>query len=418
MKTSSPKLQPDSSQGAQQGAANSGTAASDQNAPIDDMHEQEMMLSAELAGMRYVSDTGAGFSRKRTKNGFRYLDRAGKVLTDSKHLSRIKALAIPPAWEDVWISPWHNSHMQATGRDVKQRKQYRYHARWREVRDEAKYERMMNFGLHLPHIRQQIDADLKRQGLCREKILATIVNLLEITMMRVGNEEYARTNQSFGITTLRNKHVQIDGTALEFHFRGKSRVDHLIKVTHPRLARIVKSLRDLPGQDLFQYVDADGVRHAVGSADVNSYLQEMTGEHYTAKDFRTWSGTIQAALALQALGQPQSEKDAKHHIVQAIAVAAKKLGNTPSICKKCYIHPLILEAYQDGSMFDSKAQGKPLAAGVDHALSEIEVFILQLLQHKIQQKLAGGGELDSAPCAATDKSRKRTGSRAKSAATA
>lgn len=415
MKISSPESQltsdssasPATGQGASHQRAQSANSA-DPNATQQDMHEQEMLLSAELAGMRYVTDTGAGFTRKRSKNGFRYLDKAGKPLSDEAHLKRIKALAIPPAWEDVWISPWHNSHMQATGRDVKQRKQYRYHARWREVRDEAKYERMMNFGLHLPHIRQQIETDLKRQGLCREKILATIVNLLELTMMRIGNEEYARTNKSFGITTLRNKHVQIDGTALEFHFRGKSKVDHLIKVTHPRLARIIKSVRELPGQDLFQYVDVEGVRHTVGSADVNSYLQEMTGEHYTAKDFRTWSGTIQAALALQALGKPETEKDAKKHIVQAIEVAAKKLGNTPSICKKCYIHPLILEAYQDGSMFDTSAQRKPLTGKVEAALSDIELFILQLLQQKIQEKLA----VDSVPAGKqskkTIKSKKHT----------
>ena len=351
--------------------------------PAGEIHDQEMILSAELAGMRYVTDTVPGITRKRIKTGFRYLDKSGKPLKDEAHLKRIRSLAIPPAWEQVWISPWHNSHIQATGRDVKNRKQYRYHTKWREVRDEVKYERMMNFGLHLPELRRKIEHDLKRPGLCREKVLATIVNLLEITMMRIGNEEYARTNKSFGITTLRNKHVQIEGTALEFHFRGKSKVDHLIKVTHPRLAKIIKSLRDLPGQDLFQYVDEEGTRHSVGSSDVNEYLQSLTGEHYTAKDFRTWSGTIQAALALQALGKAESEKDAKKNVVQAIATAAQKLGNTPTICKKCYIHPVILETYMDGSMFEAEYHKKFGKGMPEPTLSDVELFILKLLEEKL-----------------------------------
>ena len=340
---------------------------------------------AKQAGLRYVSDEMPGITRKPVRGGFRYVDKNGEAIHDEATLARIKALAIPPAWIDVWISPWENGHIQATGRDAKGRKQYRYHARWRAVRDEAKYDRMLNFGKALPAIRKQVEADLSLPGLPREKVLATIVYLLEATMMRVGNEEYARTNKSFGLTTLRDRHVRIDGRAVEFQFRGKSGVHHNVRVNDPKLARIIRRVRDLPGQDLFQYIDDEGERHTVGSADVNEYLRTITGEDYTAKDFRTWSGTVLAAMALQEFEKFDSEAQAKKNIVRAIESVSKKLGNTPSICRKCYVHPAVLESYTDGSMLEAlklRAQ-KQLAEDLAE-LNPEEAAVLAFLQERLQ----------------------------------
>jgi DNA topoisomerase-1 len=331
-----------------------------------------------MAGLRYVSDELPGFGRKRTKNGFRYIDRQGKPITDDKELKRIKALVIPPAWTDVWICPWANGHIQATARDARNRKQYRYHKLWREVRDEAKYGRMVSFGKALPLIRKQADAALAMPGLPREKVLATVIHLLQITMIRIGNDEYARQNKSFGLTTLRNRHIRIDGSEMEFHFRGKSGVEHAIKVNDRRLARIIKKIRDLPGQELFQYVDDEGYRHSVSSTDVNEYLQSLTGENYTAKDFRTWSGTLLAARALHEFEKFDSEAQAKKNIVRAIEAVAKKLGNTPTICRKCYIHPLVIQSYLDGEILADLSHMKE-AADL-HALSPEEQAVLMLLE--------------------------------------
>jgi DNA topoisomerase-1 len=346
-------------------------------------------LTARLAGLRYVSDDAPGITRKPAKDGFQYADPDGKPLREEAALARIKSLAIPPAWTDVWICPQENGHIQATGRDARKRKQYRYHPRWRSVRDEVKYERMLNFGKALPAIRKQVDEALKLPGLPREKVLATVVYLLQATMMRIGNEEYARHNKSFGLTTLRDRHVRIDGSEVEFHFRGKSGVRHSIKVDDPRLARIIKRSRDLPGQELFQYIGDDGERHAVGSADVNDYLRALTGEDYTAKDFRTWSGTVLAALALQEFQKFDSEAQAKKNIVRAIETVAERLGNTPTICRKCYVHPAVIDAYLDGTILHAlqrRAQ-EQLARDI-HALSPEEAAVLALLQQRLQSGAA------------------------------
>jgi DNA topoisomerase-1 len=345
--------------------------------------------AAQLVGLRYVSDDVPGITRKPAKNGFRYYDADGMPIRDEDTLARIKSLAIPPAWTDVWICPRNNGHIQATGRDAKKRKQYRYHPRWRSVRDEAKYGRMLSFGKALPTIRKKVERALGLPGLPREKVLATVVYLLQATMMRIGNEEYARHNKSFGLTTLRDRHVRIDGSEVEFHFRGKSGVRHSIKVDDPRLARIIKRSRDLPGQELFQYIDDDGEQRTVGSADVNEYLREITGEDYTAKDFRTWSGTILAAMALQEFQKFDSEAQAKKNIVRAIESVAEKLGNTPSICRKCYVHPAILDAYLDGTMLQAlQRRAQEELVNDIHALRPEEAAVLALLQQRLQSTAA------------------------------
>lgn len=338
----------------------------------------ELVLAAEIGGLRYVADSVPGFSRQRTRNGFRYLDAAGNPLKDSSQLARIKSLAIPPAWTDVWICRDKNGHLQATGRDARGRKQYRYHKYWREVRDEAKYERMIGFAMQLPAIRARLEEDIRRPGLSREKVIATIIRLLDVTMIRIGNEEYAQANKSFGLTTLRNRHVTIEGAAIEFNFKGKSGIAHTIRITEPRLARIVRRMRELPGQELFQYVDSEGARHSIGSADVNDYLKTITGENYTAKDFRTWSGTVQTVIALKALGPSETVAEAKKKIRVAIEAAAKMLGNTPTICRKCYVHPAVLEAYVSGVLYE--VAGKRVNGEVQPHLDEEEVFTLKLLQ--------------------------------------
>lgn len=351
--------------------------------------DDDSLASARSVGLRYVRDSMPGITREALKSGFRYLDADGKPLRDEAALARIKALAIPPAWTDVWICPLENGHIQATGRDAKKRKQYRYHPRWHAVRDEAKYDRMINFGKALPGIRKQVDAALALPGLPREKVLATVVHLLQATMMRVGNEEYARSNRSFGLTTLRDRHVKIDGAKVEFQFRGKSGVRHAIRISDQRLARIIKRTRDLPGQDLFQYVDDDGQQRAIGSADVNEYLRTLTGEDFTAKDFRTWSGTILAAMALQEFEKFDSEAQAKKNIVRAIESVAKKLGNTPTICRKCYVHPAVFEAYLDGVMLDAlqqRAQAK--LTNELRALGPEEAAVLAFLEERLQPPAA------------------------------
>ncbi len=349
----------------------------------------EAPQAAKEIGLRYVSDEKPGIRRKTMQNGFRYLDKEGAALKDEKALARIKALAIPPAWTEVWISPWENGHIQATGRDAKGRKQYRYHAKWRAVRDEAKYGRMISFGKALPAIRKQVDEHLSLPGLPREKVLATIVYLLQTTMMRIGNEEYARTNKSYGLTTLKNRHVRIDGSAVEFQFRGKSGVYHKVKVSDRRLARIIGRTRELPGQDLFQYLDDEGTPHSIGSADVNDYLRTITGEDYTAKDFRTWAGTVLAAMALQEYEKFDSEAQAKKNIVRAIESVAKRLGNTPAICRKCYVHPEVLASYTDGTLLKAMQMraGEELSEGI-HALRPEEAAVLAFLQSRIHAEMA------------------------------
>lgn len=302
------------------------------------------------AGLAYVDADRPGLTRRRSGTGFAYRDAKGKAVRDPKILQRIRSLAIPPAYTDVWICPRANGHIQATGRDAKGRKQYRYHPDFRQARDSTKFEHIMAFADALPGIRARVDEDMGRRGLCREKVLATVVHLLEATLIRVGNDDYARTNKSYGLTTLRDPHVTVAGAELTFRFKGKSGKMWNLSVKDRRVARIVKSCQDLPGQELFQYVDDAGETRDVTSADVNAYLREITGQEITAKDFRTWAGTVLAALALQEFEAFDSEAKAKKNLRAAIESVAARLGNTPTICRKCYIHPEVLDGYLEGTL--------------------------------------------------------------------
>jgi DNA topoisomerase I len=307
----------------------------------------ESAEAAKEAGLRYVSDDRPGYTRKANNGDFDYLDTEGKGIRDEQRLLRIKRLAIPPAWTDVWICPSPTGHIQATGRDARGRKQYRYHDRWREVRDENKFQRLANFGKALSIIRRRVAHDLKSPCLPRPKVLATIVRLLERTFIRVGNEEYARENKSFGLTTLKDRHVTVKGAQIRFRFRGKSGRHVEVDLTDRRVAKIISKCQDLPGQDLFQYVDEGGEIQEIRSQDVNNYLREITGEDFTARDFRTWGGTVLAAIALNAQGKFETKKQAKANIKTAISAVAELLRNTPAICRKCYVHPAVVEAYMD-----------------------------------------------------------------------
>ena len=309
--------------------------------------ETDSADTARAAGLRYVSDQTAGICRIKTTDGFLYKDRHGEIITDESVLARIKSLAIPPAWEQVWICPNAKGHLQATGRDARGRKQYRYHPKWREVRDEVKYERMIKFGKALPALRERIEHDLAKPGLPRDKVLAAVLRMLDLTGVRIGNEEYARENRSFGLTTLLNRHVRVEGTQIELRFRGKSKVYHALKVKDRRMANIIKRMLDLPGQELFHYLDEQGNVHSIESNDVNEYLREITGEDYTAKDFRTWTGTMLATLLLLEMTHYDGKTEAKKNVDQTVRMVAERLGNTPRICKTCYIHPAVFETYLD-----------------------------------------------------------------------
>jgi DNA topoisomerase I len=318
--------------------------------------------SAVAAGLRYVSDSMPGIRRRRAGKGFAYLGQDGKPIRDRETLARIRSLAIPPAYTDVWICPLPNGHLQATGRDARGRKQYRYHRRWRQVRDETKFGRMLAFSEVLPAIRRRVARDMALEGLPREKILATVVQLLETTGIRVGNDEYARANRSFGLTTLRNRHVEISGSTLRFEFQGKSGKNHSVVINDRRVARIVQRCQALPGAVLFQYVDEEGVQQTIGSGDVNDYLREITGQDFTAKDFRTWSGTILAIEALRDSEPAESEREAKSTILRAIDRVAEQLNNTRAVCRKYYVHPAVLETYQTGMMVELLGNGNHKAA--------------------------------------------------------
>ncbi len=308
------------------------------------------VASARAAGLRYVGEAGPGLGRKRAGKYFSYVGLDGAPIRDPGTLARIKALAIPPAWTDVWICPDPQGHIQATGYDAKGRKQYRYHPRWRAVRDEAKYGRLAAFGAALPRIRARVATDLARPGLPRAKVLAAVVHLLETTYIRVGNAEYARENQSYGLTTLRNEHVDVHGAQVQFHFRGKSGKEHQVALSDRRLARLVQRCQELPGQELFQYRTEDGRFQPVDSADVNAYLREVAGAEFSAKDFRTWAGTVLAAATLRAAGPGETATAARQNVVAAIAQVAARLGNTPSVCRQCYVHPAVLDAYLAGAL--------------------------------------------------------------------
>jgi DNA topoisomerase-1 len=303
------------------------------------------VVAARVAGLRYVTGRMPGIRRVGKGKSFRYLGPDGRPVRDQATLARVRSLVIPPAWTEVWICPIENGHLQAVGRDSRRRKQYRYHSRWREVRDETKFQRMADFGKILPMIRARVKRDLARKGLPKEKVLATIVRLLETTLIRVGNEEYTKQNNSYGLTTLRDHHVEVTRTKVHFYFRGKSGIRHAISVTDPYLSKIVRRLRDLPGYELFQYVDEDGATRSIGSSDVNDYLREITGRDFTAKDFRTWSGTVLAIEALYECEPFTTQRQAKKNILTVTKNVAERLGNTVAVCRKCYIHPGVFESY-------------------------------------------------------------------------
>jgi len=339
--------------------------------------------SARIAGLRYVNDeTMPGLRRVGSANRVRYVDPSGRTVSDRAELQRIRSLAIPPAWTDVWICPSPLGHLQATGRDARGRKQYRYHPRWREVRDEVKYGRLIAFAEALPGIRARTNNDLRKSGLPREKVLAAVVQLLEKTLIRVGNDEYARENGSFGLTTMRDQHAKIQGQTVRFEFRGKSGIQHAIDLRDRRLARIVKACRDLPGYELFQYVDDDGTRQVIDSGDVNAYLREITGQDFTAKDFRTWAGTVLAAKALAEVAHFASNAEAKRNVVRAIESVAKRLGNTKAVCRKCYIHPAILDAYMEGATIST------MKARARASLNDEETAVVKMIERRLRKKIA------------------------------
>ncbi len=342
--------------------------------------------AAKAARLRYVSDSTPGIRRHRNGDSFAYTDPDGRPVDDAETLARIRSLAIPPAWSDVWICPQSNGHIQATGRDAKGRKQYRYHPRWREVRDETKYERLAAFGRALPTLRERVDRDMSLPGLPRDKVVATVVRLLDTALIRVGNDEYARTNGSVGLTTMTDDHVEIDGASLVFSFRGKSGKEHRIGLRDRRLARIVGRCRDLPGYDLFQYIDDDGRQRTVGSSDVNDYLRAAMGEDFTAKDFRTWAGTVRAALVLAALGPATSQTQGKRNVVAAVKLVAAQLGNTAAVCRRCYVHPAVFDAYDAGTL--TATMGTALdgvSPDSPEALRRAEEAVLGLLDRTSRQ---------------------------------
>lgn len=341
------------------------------------------LQSAERAGLHYVGADSPGIQRKRSGRGFCYFDAAGNKVCDRQILMRIKALIIPPAWEKVWICPSETGHLQATGYDAKGRKQYRYHSNWHAHRGQTKFNRMIAFGLILPQIRQQTEQHLQLRGLGREKVLATVVRLLEKTLIRVGNDEYALKNKSFGLTTMRDRHVELTSNEVRFQFRGKSGVEHEIKLGDRRLARIVKQCRDIPGQDLFQYLDDDGQRQTLSSGDVNQYIRAISGEDFTAKDFRTWSGTVQAAIELTAIGSFSSQTEAKKNVTQAIKNVAAKLGNRPATCRKYYVHPVILDAHSEGVLLPTMEQAQAIESSEPYGLAPEEQAVLALLEQNL-----------------------------------
>jgi DNA topoisomerase I len=370
---------PEPGSGAMQHQETAATAA-----PI----ELDPVRTARAAGLCYVSDAMPGITRRRVGKAFSYRGPDGRAIKDRADLARMRSLAIPPAWTDVWICCDANGHIQAIGRDARGRKQYRYHPEWRAVRDAAKFDRMLAFARALPRLRARVAQDQARRGLPREKVLATVVRLLEVTLIRIGNQEYARENKSYGLTTLRDRHVEFAGSKLIFEYRGKAGKLHRISLRDHRLARIVRSCQELPGQHLFQYIDEDGERQAVDSADVNEYLQEITGEPFTAKDFRTWAGTVLASLALSEFESFDSQAAAKRNITRAIEQVAAQLGNTVAVCRKSYIHPGVVEAYLDGTLLEV------LRGQVEHVLREDlpdlsseEAAVYVLLRQRLAREL-------------------------------
>ena len=320
----------------------------------------EHVEAAAAAGLRYVTDTAPGIRRRRHGRGFAYTRPDGAPLRDPAELERIRKLVIPPRWTDVWICASSSGHLQVTARDARGRKQYRYHSRYRAIRDDTKFSRLVDFSEVLPCIRQRVEKDVSAPTLSREKVLATVVWLLEKTLIRVGSDEYARDNGSFGLTTLRRRHVEVSGAKLRFEFRGKSGVAHAVSVTDRRIVRIVQQCHDLRGWELFKYVDDDGRKQTVEAEDVNAFLRELAGRDVTAKDFRTWAGTMLAAEALRACGPARTKKEAEKNVVQAVDTVAARLGNTRTVCRKYYIHPALIAAYLEGDVLppQAKREGK------------------------------------------------------------
>lgn len=345
----------------------------------------EAKTAAAEAGLRYVIDRSPGITRKRAGDGFVYVDSSGRRIQDPVTLARIRSLAIPPAWQDVWICPQARGHLQATGRDACGRKQHRYHPRWSETRDGAKFSRTIAFGRALPRIRRRVARDLRRPGLGREKVLAAMVRLLETTHIRIGNEEYLKQNRSVGLSTMRDRHASVRSGVIHFNFRGKGGKQHEIDLEDPRLARIVRQTQELPGQELFQYLDEHGVNQKISSTDVNAYLREIAGSAFSAKDFRTWSGTVLAAVALRELEKANTQKQVKRNLVAAIENVARRLGNTPAICRKCYIHPAIIESYLDGKTVEVlRAQAAAELRAARSGLSVEEKAVLAFLQTRLR----------------------------------
>ena len=340
--------------------------------------------SASAAGLHYVTDGTPGIRRHRTRSGFRYVTTAGAPIRQAGVLSRIRALAIPPAWQDVWICADASGHLQATGRDARGRKQHRYHPQWRRVRDEAKYDHILEFAAALPTLRRRTDGDLSQSGLPREKVVAAIVQLLDRTAIRVGNDEYARDNHSYGLTTLHEQHAKVAGSTIRFRFKGKSGKFHDISFSDARLARIVKRCQELPGRELFQYLDDDGQVHSVGSVDVNDYLRSVTGREFSAKDFRTWTGTVLAAEALREQEPFTSESGAKAGVLSAVDAVAGVLGNTRAVCRKCYIHPAVIDEYLGGKLRSSLTSKRQARTGT-RGLSRSESDVLGLLQRRLRR---------------------------------
>jgi len=342
----------------------------------------EHQAAARDAGLRYVTDASPGIRRRGVGRGFSYLSPAGRTIRDAKLLKRIRGLVIPPAWTDVWICPDRRGHIQVTGRDAKGRKQYRYHSEYRKVRDETKFERIFEFSKVLPKVRERVEADLRLEGHQQDRVLALVVMLLEKTLIRIGNDEYARQNRSYGLTTLRQRHVEVEGHEMRFEFRGKSGVRHDVTLTDRRLARIIQHCQTLPGEELFQYLDDDGHRRTVDSGDINEYLRKIAGPEITAKDFRTWAGTMLAAKALRDKGAAASQREARQNIVEAVDKVARRLGNTRAVCRKYYVHPTIFTAYEKGEVVPAPA---PVEATrhdgpVAPTLRQDEAIVLEFLR--------------------------------------
>jgi len=343
---------------------------------------RDPQITAKAAGLRYVSDSSPGYTRKRSGKGFSFYDADGKLVKDEELIQRFNKLVIPPAYTNVWISPYENGHLQFTGTDAMGRKQYRYHPDWNKLRNQSKYHRLQLFAGHLPAIRKQVDKDLNRQNLDHEKVVALVVRIMELTSIRVGNESYKKLYGSFGLTTLMNKHVKIEGSDINFEFKGKKGVFHKVSLHSRKLARLIKQCRDIPGKELFQYFDDEGNKHSIGSGDVNDYLKGITGEDFTAKDFRTWAGSVRALYAFKEAGEFDTVTECKKKIVSVLDEVAINLGNTRTVCKKYYVHPTVIKSYEEGTIFKyiSKLDEDKDVNVVE--LNTAERALLDLLEHE------------------------------------